>query len=187
MMTAGDPKATFGVNQELNVFRWLVSGVVALSLLGLAVLSASVWISPIAKFWYEPGFQDAVIGALDELPGSPDVCIYDDTRHMFVASVGSLDVDRMIEKAVGDNLPVPRTHQRDPHFRVYDGERTYYWSFKSGGFHAFVGDRFSLTETGSTLCAAFKKTPADYRYSFEQRNGIAVDKANFCCDLLDES
>ena len=178
------PKATHGVPRTLKELS--SGGIAVIASLAFPVLAlfAPVWATPIAKLWYEPGFEKAVAKALMEIPDYENACIYDDTRHMFVSSIERLDVQRMIEKAVQDKAPRPRLNglQRDPHFRVYNGRNTYYWSFRDEQFHAFRGDRWTLAGTGKRLCEAYGNSPAKYRHAFQARHGMTVSEANFCCN-----
>jgi len=176
-----DPYRTVALRGILKIFLRVSVAVAAVFAFWVLWVLAPIFATPVAKFWYEPGFEDAVAEALTEIPNYENACIYDDTRHMFVTSIGELDVGRMIEQAMEDKALIPRTHQRDPHFRVYNGRNTFYWSFRESEFHAFWGDRWTLAETGKRLCEAYGNSPAEFRHSFQERNEIAVNEANFCC------
>lgn len=140
------PKATHGEPRTFRDFSKGGIAIVASLVIPILALFAPVWATPLARMWYEPGFEQAVTKALAEIPGSENACIYDDSQNRFVTSVDQLDVGRMIEKSVQDNVPRPRFNsvQRDPHFRVYSGGRTYYWSFRDERLHAFGGNRWTL-------------------------------------------
>lgn len=181
------PKGDIRMRQVLKVFRRIILAAVVVLTLVVLWVSTPMWATPVAKLWYESGFEGAVAEALVEIPNSENACIYDDTRHMFVTSVGQLDVERMVENAVRDKAPIPRTHQRDPHFRVYNGRNTFYWSFRDQELHAFWGDRWTLAGTGKRLCEAYTNTPEEYRRAFQERNGMVVSEANFCCIAGEDS
>ena len=150
--------------------------------LGLLAVFAPVIVTPFAKFWYERGFEGAVVEAMKVVPGSESACIYDDTRNMFVTSIDELDVSRMIETAVNNKFPIPHDPPHiDPHFRIYSGGQTYYWSFGDEEFKRFNRKGFSLLETGASLCESYRMSPDSYRSTFKERSGISVTEMNFCC------
>lgn len=179
-LSARDPKVTFGMFRIRKVF--LLVSLVAVSVLALW-FSAPVWVTPIAKLWYKPGFEEAVTEALSDLPDYESACIYDDTTNIFVTSVGQLNVERMIEKAARDNGPKFRLNalHRDPHFRVYSGGHTYYWSFRNEKFHPFWRDRWTLAGTIKRSCEAYNRHPNVFKQAYREREGIAVTEENFCC------
>ena len=72
--------------------------------------------------------------------------------------------------------------QRDPHFRVYTGGATYFWSFEESGLIRFEGDRWTLEGTGREQCDEYNARPAEYKQLYRERLGFAVTEANFCCD-----
>jgi hypothetical protein len=111
------------------------------------------------------------------------VCIYDDAQGMFVTSPGQLGVRRMIEKSLNDMAPIFRMNvqQRDPHFRVYSGGRTYYWSFRNSKFYGFEGQRWTLADRSAQMCAAYRRDPIQVQQAYLEQSGIAVTEANFCC------
>jgi hypothetical protein len=154
-----------------------VAGLIAWALLPL-------WATPIAMWWYKAGFAQAVAGALDRLPGSAAVCVYDDQANIFVTSPSQLVVDKMIAKAVRDHTPDVSMdrRQRAPHFRAYSGGATYYWSFTESALIRFEGDRWTLRGAGRERCGDYKARPAEYRQLYRERIGVIVTEANFCCD-----
>jgi hypothetical protein len=163
----------------------IVFAVLCVPAAGLIVWGfAPFWATPIAMWWYKPGFEEAVASALDRLPGKAGACIYDDQTNIFVTSPSELSVDKMIASAVRDQTPdlSMNRRQRDPHFRVYSGGATYYWSFKESALIRFEGDRWTLRDTGPGLCEDYKAWPAEYEQVFRERIGRAVTEANFCCD-----
>lgn len=103
--------------------------------------------TPVAKLYYEEGFEKAVAAALKEIPDSASACIYDDSQSIFVTSLNQLNLDRMIEKAVQDRIPNISLdgRQRDPHFRVLANGKTYYWSFNDAKLYAIQASSWSLT------------------------------------------
>ena len=174
------------MHQILNALRRIILAAVVLFALGVLAVFAPMWATPIALLWYEPGFESAVAEALTEIPYPENACVYDDTRHMFVTTVGQLDAERMIEKAVREKAPVSRVLLRYPHFRVFNGRNTFYWSFRDRKFQVCRGDTWTLAETGKRLCEAYRKAPAEYLRRFEERNDMAVNEANFCCIVINE-
>lgn len=146
---------------------------------------AHTWVAPIAKLYYEDGFDEAVADALKEIPESEDACIYDDAQNIFVPSIGQLDTGRMIEKAIRDKAPRPRPNglQRDPHFRVLASGKTYYWSFRDARLYPFQADRWTLSGLSARMCSAYMQSPQLYQEAFRSVSGIAVTAENFCCGL----
>ena len=145
---------------------------------------APLWATPIAMWWYKPGFEEAVADALDRLPRKAGICVYDDQINIFVNSPSQLAVGKMIASAVRDQtrgLSMNR-RQRDPHFRIYSNSATYYWSFRESALIRFEGDRWTLRDTGPGLCEDYKAWPAEYEQVYTERIGRAVTEANFCCD-----
>src|SRR6056297_1135367 len=170
------------MSEILSLLAKVAIAAVGLAAVGTLWLFLPVWFTPIAKFWYEPGFEEAVSAALKDIPAHENACIYDDTQNIFVTSVEQLDVGRMLEKAVKDRVPNPREGKwRDPHFRVYSHGRTYYWSFRNEAFHAFRGDRWSLLATTEGKCEDYKRNPRRYQQVYKEERGIVVTEENFCC------
>ena len=131
----------------------------------------------IVKLVYEPGFEDAVAEALKEVPGSESSCLFDDTRNMSVTTIQQLDAERMIENAVQSQFPIRHNPSHiGSHFRIYSNRRTYYWSFRDEESYPFVGNRFSLAESGKSLCASFNKTPEDFRFAFTNEPALRLPK-----------
>ncbi|WP_405240675.1 hypothetical protein [Lentisalinibacter orientalis] len=170
------------MREILRLLAKLAIAAVGLAAVGTLWLFLPVWFTPIAKFWYEPGFEEAVSAALKDIPDHENACIYDDTQNIFVTSVEQLDVGRMLEKAVKDRIPHLRGGKwRDPHFRIYANGRTYYWSFSDEEFHPFLGDRWTLRGKSAEKCDAYNRYPRRYQQVYEERYGIGVTEANFCC------
>ena len=147
-----------------------------------AALSANSWMRPVAQFWYGRSFEADVSAAIAKLPDGGNLCLFDDTRGMFVENISQLDADRMIERAVYFNTPSLGKNQspKDHHFRVYAAGETFHWSFRerrlvrTGGPHA-------LNDTGARLCRNYRKNAQQYERAFESRTGIAVSESNFRC------
>lgn len=118
--------------------------------------------TPVAKLYYEEGFEKAVAVALKEIPDSANACIYDDAQNIFVTSIDQLDLGRMIEKAIRDKIPRPRPNglQRDPHFRVLANGKTYYWSFHDAKLYAFPARSWTLTGERSYVLSVYAITAA---------------------------
>ena len=177
------PKATHGAPRTRKELAMGGIAVMASLTIPALFILAPIWATPLAKVWYKRGFEGAVTAALTDIPGNETACIYDDSRNIFVTSVGQLNVDRMIEKAVQDKALRPRRRllQRDPHFRVYSAGRTYYWSFRQKELHAFRGDRWTLTSEIERTCDAYKQHPRSFEQAYRERDGITVTEENFCC------
>ena len=140
-----------------------VAGLIAWVLLPL-------WAMPIATWWFKPGFEEAVAGALNRLSGTAAACVYDDQTDIFVTSPSQLAVDKMIATALRDHTPDVSMdrRQRDPHFRVYSGGATFYWSFAESGLIRFDGDRWTLRGTASERCENYKARPEEYRQVYRE-------------------
>lgn len=158
----------------------LAVALAAVIAVGVLLISAHRFVTPIAILWYQPGFEDAVADALTKIPDYEGACIFDDSQHRFVGSIDQLDSRRMIEIAVLDRLPVPRTLWREPHFRVDNGQNTYYWSFKEQRFYPFVGSTWALRKSTRSLCAAYRSNPAVFSRE-RLAKGMPVTEQNFCC------
>jgi len=158
----------------------VISGLIALVTLWII---APVWLTPIAKLWYEPGFEQAVEKALAEIPGSENACIYDDSLGIYVTSIQQLQLERMIERAVQDRVSLPSLDPvlRHPHFRVYAGDETYYWSFRSKQLQAFRSSTWTLEGYSVDKCSDLKRSPGFYQNAFRDSYGIEVGEENFCC------
>ena len=168
-----------------SLVRTVLTVVFVMIVLAALTILTPALATPFAKFWYKLGFEDTVAEALSAIPGSEQACIYDDTRKIFVTSLNQLDVDRMIEQAVHNNLPLPRTNPffRDPHFRVLANGKTYYWSFRNREFYPFRSDRLTLEGHGVRKCEAFRLSPQAFRQDYRDREGLEVTEANYCCGL----
>ena len=171
------------VNQFEGAARSILAVAAVALALGIALVFAPFWVTPAAKLWYKPGFEESVAKALAEIPDVDTGCIYDDARNIYVTSPDQLDVDRMIEKAVQDRVPRLRFNgvQRDPHFRVYANGNTYWWSFKERNLYPFRADRWSLARTSERNCEAYRRAPRLFRETFRERYSIEVTEDNFCC------
>lgn len=149
----------------------------------IAWILLPIWATPIAMWWYKPGFEEAVTDALSRLPKPASYCIYDDQMGLFVTDPSQLAVDRMIAGAVRDRTPdYWGERQRDPHFRVYSDGATYYWSFDQSALIRFQGDRWTLRGVGHGRCENYNAFPEDLRQVYRDRVGLSVTEANFCCD-----
>ena len=167
---------------ELKALVWLLGVALIFLAFVLLVVFAPALVTPFAKLWYEPGFEDSVAEAMQAMPESEGACIYDDTRGVFVTSIQQLDVGRMIEKAVRNRFPIPRNPSIiDPHFRIYSGGQTYYWSFKEREFKSFNRSGFSLVDDGTSLCEAYRSNPDLFESVFNESARLPVTEDNFCC------
>ncbi|MDJ0712230.1 MAG: hypothetical protein QNJ14_17710 [Woeseiaceae bacterium] len=165
----------------------VISAFAILYALAYAAAALPWWGMPAARLWYATGFSEAVTTELAKLPGSENACIYDDSQNLFVTSPEQLNVDKMLRRALVDRAPRLRRNRRwrDPHFRVYAGGRTYYWSFRERKFHGFYADRWTLAGTAEKSCKNYRQSPHLIREAFRSREGIAVTEENFCCGIED--
>ncbi len=143
-----------------------------------------VWLTPLAKAWYEPGFEEDVAAALGKIRDHDSACIFDDSRKRFVGTPAQLDVALMIERAVSDRAPLPLRHGSDPHFRVYNGRNTFYWSFGESRLVPFRGDRWTLASAVVEYCDARKMPSIDGNRSRDHRNLWTTEESAACCDSL---
>ncbi len=187
-MAASEPKRSLGGDQVLKRLRWSSLFVVGLIALCALMFFAPNLATPVAKLYYEDGFNKAVAAAFKEIPDSASACIYDDSQNIFVTSLDQLNLDRMIGKAVQDRIPNISLdgRQRDPHFRVLANGKTYYWSFHDAKFYAFPAGRWTLTGESARMCSAYMQSPQLYQETFRSLYGIAVSEENFCCGLDDD-
>lgn len=167
--------------------RETASGILAVTVtlvIPLMAIFAPVWATPVARLWYESGFEEDVSSAIAALNTSGQVCIYDDSRHLFVSSAEQLDSATMIERAVRDHTPAIRLNglQRDPHFRVYARGQTYYWSFRASELHVFRGDRWTLEHTIEKSCAALRQDPRSLQQAYMSRGSFLPTEATLCCE-----
>jgi hypothetical protein len=165
----------------------LVAGAV-MTVTFLAILVMPFWSPLVARAWYGPSFEASATTALTELPVSESTCIFDDSTGIFVSSIDELDKVRIIERAArastilwGTDRPIRR-----PHFRVYSGGKTYYWSFGEKRFVRFAGERMSLLKTGLAKCASFQKSPTELQDHYKKRYSMDVSRDNFCCIVLSD-
>lgn len=174
----------------MKILERLVGVALIFVAFAILVVFAPVIVTPLAKLWYEPGFEDSVAEAMQVIPESEGACIYDDSRGIFVTSIEQLDVGRMIERAVRNRFPIPRNPSFiHPHFRIYSGGQTYYWSFRDRGFKSFSHSGFSLVDEGTSVCESFRSNPEILQTWFKELTGLAVTEDNFCCisDSLSQS
>lgn len=182
-------RTTYRAPRTLREMVWSSIAVLASLAVPALAIFAPVWATPIARLWYETGFEENVAEALAEIGDSESACIYDDGLHMFVTSIDQLDAGGMIERAVQDKSPRPRLRvlQRDPHFRVYSGGHTYYWSFRDKKLYPFRGNRWTLAPRIEKSCSAYRQNPASFQRAYMDREGIAVTEDNFCCSTKSDS
>ncbi len=142
---------------------------------------------PLAVWWYKADFEVDANAAAAKFSEASHRCIYDDHRNIIVKTFAELDVEGMLERAVDDNYPRFRFErpQRDPHFRIFANDRTYWWSFREREFFAFRGNRWTLKTRLSKSCTAYLGSPVSIEKAFWERDGIRVSRENFCCGLTD--